>query len=216
MAFSILFDMDGVLVDSEPVINEAAILGLREYGVNAEPEDFLPFVGAGEDKYVGGVAEKYGVPYKVEMKHRVYQIYLEIVPQKIKLFEGVHELLEFLQQNGVKTALASSADRIKIQANLKAANIPQTYFKKLVSGEDVANKKPAPDIYLYAAASIGADPAECIVVEDALNGLKAAKAAGMRSIAVASSFTTDVLKSEAPDYIVDCIADVMSLLKVLP
>lgn len=64
----IIFDMDGVLVDSEPVIRMAAIRGLKEYGVFAKPEDFDPFVGAGEDRFVGGVSEKYGVPYVPEMK----------------------------------------------------------------------------------------------------------------------------------------------------
>ena len=120
----VIFDMDGVLVDSEPVITEAAILGLREYGVQAVPEDFIPFVGTGEDRFIGGVAEKYGVRYKPEMKKRVYTIYLEIVQDKIKIFEGVHELLRKLRDMGIRFAVGSSADRIKVDANLKAAGIP--------------------------------------------------------------------------------------------
>lgn len=209
---TVLFDMDGVLVDSEPVINEAAIMGLAEYGVNAIPEDFLPFVGAGEDKYIGGVAEKYGKAYKTEMKHRVYEIYLEIVKDKIKAFDGIHDLLAVLKENNFKMAVASSADLVKIEANLKAARISQDLFDVIVSGEDVANKKPAPDIYLLAAQKIGSKPGECIVVEDAVNGIIAAKAAGMKCIGVTTSFETEVLKEVNPDFICTNIYDVKSTL----
>jgi beta-phosphoglucomutase len=212
MEKAVLFDMDGVLVDSEPVINEAAILGLNEYGIKPEPEDFLPFVGAGEDRYIGGVAEKHGLVYKVEMKHRVYQIYLEIVDEKIKIFDGVHELLKFLKESNVKIALASSADIIKIEANLKAACIDKSIFDAIVSGEDVVNKKPSPDIYLYAAKKIGVIPENCIVIEDALNGIQAAKAAGMKCVAVATSFSEDQLSNEKPDRICNNIKGVRSAL----
>lgn len=215
MNYSVLFDMDGVLVDSEHVINEAAILGLAEYGVNAMPEDFIPFVGTGEDRYIGGVSRKYDVEYKVEMKHRVYQIYLEIVAEKIKIFSGVIELLQSLREMGVKTALASSADKIKIIANLEAAKIPLTFFDAIISGDDVENKKPSPDIYLLAAERIGVKYEDCIVVEDALNGIVAAKAAGMRCIAVSTSFTKEKLLQEKPEWICGDIHEVNLLIKNL-
>ncbi len=199
--YSIIFDMDGVLVDSEPVILEAAMLGLREYGVHAFPEDFIPFVGTGEDRFIGGVAEKYGVSYHVDMKRRVYEIYLEIVQDRIKIFEGVHGLLEKLQEMKVKMALASSADRVKVDANLKAAGISLHLFNAVVSGENVKNKKPAPDIFLKAAQEMNADPSCCIVIEDAVNGVTAAKTAGMKCIAVTSSFDAEQLKKVKPDWI---------------
>lgn len=176
--------MDGVLVDSEPVINAAAIAGLAEYGIQAVPDDFLPFVGSGEDRYIGGVAEKYGVPYKIAMKDRVYQIYLELVDEQIKVFPGVHQLLADLTACGYPIALASSADRIKIDANLKAAGISPFIFAAVISGQDVVNKKPDPEIYLAAAKAIAAVPTDCIVIEDAINGVMAAKAAGMKCVAV--------------------------------
>lgn len=211
--YSILFDMDGVLVDSEPVIEAAAIAGLMEYGVPAKPQDFTPFIGTGEDRYIGGVAEKYGVPYKLEMKARVYQIYLEIVPQKLKVFEGIIELLNKWQSEGVKMALASSADRIKIDANLRVAGINPSLFSAIISGEDVINKKPSPDIYLLAASRIVANPKDCIVIEDALNGIQAAKAAGMKCLAVATSFESEVLEKEGPDFICKRISDADNILR---
>jgi HAD superfamily hydrolase (TIGR01509 family) len=211
--YSIIFDMDGVLVDSEPVIEAAAIAGLKEYGVPAKPQDFIPFIGAGEDKYIGGVAEKYGVPYKLEMKARVYQIYLELVPLKLKVYDGIIELLNKWHSEGIKMALASSADRIKIEANLRVAGIPPSLFSSIISGEDVKNKKPSPDIYLMAANRIGTNPQECIVIEDALNGIQAAKAAGMKCAAVATSFPKSALEKENPDLIYDKISDADKMLR---
>ncbi|MGD8447111.1 MAG: hypothetical protein PVI94_26660 [Desulfobacterales bacterium] len=76
MTKAVIFDMDGVMTDSEHLINKAAIAGLREYGIQPEPSDFLPFTGMGEDHYIGGVARKYGLTYIPQMKARVYEIYL--------------------------------------------------------------------------------------------------------------------------------------------
>ena len=198
---AVIFDMDCVLVDSEPVILEAAMLGLQEYGVWAKPDDFTPFVGAGEDRFIGGVAEKYGVSYRKEMKKRVYEIYLDIVQDKIKVFQGVHELLSWLHGKGVKSALVSAADMIKVDANLKAAGISMELFGAVVSAENVKHKKPAPDVFIQSAQAIRVNPENCIVVEDAVNGIRAAKAGGMRCIAVTTSFTEEELAAEQPDWI---------------
>ena len=86
---AVIFDMDGVLTDSEPLINEAAVTMFRELGLVVQPEDFLPFVGTGEDRYIGGVAEKYAFPLDgPAAKKRTYEIYLDLVPQKLSAFPG--------------------------------------------------------------------------------------------------------------------------------
>ena len=207
---NIIFDMDGVLVDSEPVIEAAAIAGLKEYGVEAEPEDFTPFIGAGEDRYIGGVAEKYGVAYKKEMKDRVYEIYLEIVDDKLKVFKGTKEVLNQLTDDGYNLALASSADAVKIEANLKVADISQSLFEAIVSGEDVEEKKPAPEIYLKTADKMGEAPATCLVVEDSVHGVKSAKAANMKCAAITTSFSREELKEAGADFVGEDIKQVYS------
>jgi len=207
--------MDGVLVNSEPVILAAAIAGLKEYGVSAKPEDFVPFIGAGEDKFVGGVAEKYGVEYRVEMKRRVYEIYLEMVDSNLKVYDGTAEVLIRLKKAGYKLALASSADRIKIDANLRVAGIEKHIFTAIVSGEEVKEKKPSPEIYLKAAERIGIPPERCIVVEDAVNGIMSAKAAGMRSIGITTSFDKEVLLREGADFVCDNILQVYDIISDL-
>ena len=209
----IIFDMDGVLVDSEPVIEAAARAGLAEYGIKAVPEDFHPFVGAGEDRYIGGVAEKYGVPFKLEMKARVYEIYLEMVDKEIGIYEGIPELLAELRRMGYKLALASSADRIKVDANLKAAKIDPSVFEVLLSGSDVERKKPFPDIYLKACEGLGIDPSNALIIEDAVNGVQAAKAAGCYCCGITSSFSAEALRAEGADFIKSETPSIIELLK---
>lgn len=208
MIDSVIFDMDGVLTDSEPIINAAAIEGLHEFGVNAKPEDFTPFVGTGEDRYIGGVAELHGKKYSPDMKRRVYEIYLRILPGLIKPFPGVITLINLLKTKGINLAVASSADRVKVEANLKGIGLILTTFQTIITGEDVVNKKPAPDIYLAAAAKMHRSPENCCVVEDAISGITAAKSAGMRCVAVEHSFPAMELSSAKPDCIRNCFANI--------
>lgn len=208
MIEAVVFDMDGVLTDTEPVINEAALRGLREYGVEARPEDFEPFVGTGEDNYIGGVARLYGKAYRPEMKTRVYEIYLQILPDMVTPVPGVRELLVALRERNMPMAVATSADRIKMEANLEAVGIPIDWFAVLTVAEDVEKKKPAPDIYETTARKLGCSAAACCVVEDAVNGVQAAKAAGMRCVAVESSFPANRLRAAGADVVRQAMADV--------
>lgn len=122
---AVIFDMDGVLTDSEPLINEAAIAMFKEKGLDVQPDDFLPFVGTGEERYVGGVAEKYHFPLDpVAGKQRTYEIYFELVPSKLEAFPGVHELVNSCRQAVLRVAVASSADRLKVGINLQKIGLP--------------------------------------------------------------------------------------------
>jgi HAD superfamily hydrolase (TIGR01509 family) len=186
--------MDGVLTDSEPLICAAAMEMFREKGVTVQPEDFHPFVGTGENRYLGGVAEKYGVAMDIEVaKARTYEIYLAMVPKQLEAFPGAVELIQKCRAAGIPCAVASSADRIKIEANLNKIGLPPDTWQAIVTAEDVEKRKPDPAIFLMAAKRLGVIPAKCTVVEDAVNGIAAAKAAGMRCVAVASTFPAGLL-----------------------
>ena len=206
-----IFDMDGVLVNSEPVTRRAALEVLEGYGITATKEDFRPFVGAGEARFVGGVAEKYGVPYEPVMKDKLYEIYLRYVGESLMVYPSTKAVLQELTSRGDKIALASSADYIKIEANMKTADIPLSLFAAIVSGDDAARKKPYPDVFNAAVEKLRANPAECLVIEDALNGIQAAKAAGISVAAVTTSFTKEQLQSEKPDFIIDDLAELLTL-----
>jgi HAD superfamily hydrolase (TIGR01509 family) len=192
---AVIFDMDGVLTDSEPLINAAAIAMFKEKGLTVQPDDFVPFVGTGEDRYIGGVAEKYHFPIGlIAAKARTYEFYLELVPKQLRAFPGAAELVHKCRATGLRVAVASSADRVKIEANLRQIGLPPESWDAIVTGEEVVNKKPAPDIFLTAAAKLGLLPSECVVVEDAVNGVAAAKAARMRCVAVAQTFPAERLQ----------------------
>lgn len=206
-AKAIVFDMDGVLTDSEPLINAAAVAMFRERGWVVEPDDFLPFVGTGEDRYIGGVAELHGIELDIpQAKKRTYEIYLDLVPSRLQAFPGAVELVGLCRAAGFRVAVASSADLIKIEANLNTIGLPPALWDAVVSAEDVVHKKPAPDIFLAAARKLGLGPADCVVVEDAVNGVQAAKAAGMRCLAVAQSFPESHLR--AADLVRKRISDI--------
>jgi HAD superfamily hydrolase (TIGR01509 family) len=209
MIKAVLFDMDGVLVDSEPIINAAAIRALAEFGIQARPEDFEPFVGAGEDRYVGGVAELHGKAYVLEMKRRTYDWYLKLLPEMGRAFPGARNLVELLRRHGTACAVASSADRIKVEANLKTVlGVSLDIFAALVTGEDVVRRKPHPDIFLEAARRLDLPEEDCCVVEDAIHGIQAAKAAGMRCVAVATSFPPEALSAAGADLVRSAIAEI--------
>ena len=190
----VIFDMDGVLVDTEPYICQAAVKMFAEKGVTVQPKDFLPFVGAGEDRYLGGVAEQHGAVLDLERdKTRTYALYGEIVHGRLEPLPGVREFIGRCRARGLKLAVATSADRVKLLINLREIRLAPETFDALVNGLDVARKKPAPDIFLRAAERLGVPASRCLVAEDAVNGVQAAKAAGARCLALTTSFTREQL-----------------------
>jgi HAD superfamily hydrolase (TIGR01509 family) len=185
----ILFDMDGVLVDSEEYICRAAIMMFKEHGINVKPEDFLPFVGTGENIYIGGVAKKYNVPIDIDKeKARTYAIYEKISKDNLKSLPGVHDFIKKCRNLKLKLAVATSADKIKMMINLKAIGLGTDTFDALINGQDVYHKKPHPEIYLKASKKLGLKPSECLVIEDAITGIAAGKAAGSKCLALTTTF----------------------------
>ncbi|KAH7434565.1 hypothetical protein KP509_06G023000 [Ceratopteris richardii] len=209
---AVLFDMDGVLCNSEERSRLAAVDLFAEMGVKVTEEDFFPFMGTGEANFLGGVARVYGVKdFDVaSAKSRFFQIYLEkyAKPNSGLGFPGALDLIMQCKAAGLKVALASSADRLKIDANLAAAGLPFSVFDAIVSADAFKNLKPAPDIFLAAAKALDVATRECVVVEDALAGLQAANAAGMRCIVVTTTLSGDKLAPEGPSLIRKDIADI--------
>lgn len=202
---AVLFDMDGVLVDSEAYIRQAAMDMFLEKGHQVAPEDFLPFTGMGENRYLGGVAEKHGIPFDLEKdKARTYEIYAELVKGKLDPLDGVHDFISNCRERGLKLAVASSADPVKVNINLEEIGLERKLFQAIVTGLDIEHKKPAPDIFLKAARLLDVDPAHCLVVEDAVSGVAAGRAAGARVLALTTSFSAGELSGA--DWITSTLA----------
>jgi beta-phosphoglucomutase len=194
MIKGVLFDMDGVLVDSEAFICKAATEMFHEQGIIVKAADFQPFVGMGENRYIGGVGEKYNLQLDLaEAKARTYEIYETITDGHLDPLPGALEFVTLCREKGLRLALVTSADRIKMVVNLKAIGLSEGSFHSTINGLEVEKKKPFPDIYLKASSNLNLKPEECLVVEDAISGIKAAKAAGCKCLAVTTSFDREAL-----------------------
>ena len=204
--------MDGVLVDSEELTYTAAIEMLKQRGVVASKEDFTPFIGAGDIAYLGGAAAAHGLQYDPEMSRVTYEIYDKLVSEHGIAYENTYKTVAELKEMGVLRAVCTSADKVKMDINLKSIGL-SGMFDALINGRDIKHNKPAPDIYLKGAEMLGVSPSECLVVEDAKNGILAAKAAGMMQCAVTTTFTAKELSETVePDFITDDIYGVIDLI----
>ncbi|AWH87512.1 hexitol phosphatase HxpB [Limnobaculum parvum] len=184
MTTAIIFDMDGVLVDSEPVwVKVEQEIYLQRYGVHLGHEDFKDSAGIRIDKLLIEHHRRYSLPLE-DIPLRVEEIVTD-VGQQIQThpqpMSGVVELLETIQRHGLPMVVASSSPQKQIACVLEALNISH-YFSHQISAEGMINGKPHPAVFLRAAEILNVSPEECIVIEDAVNGMVAAKAAQMKVI----------------------------------
>ncbi len=180
MLKSIIFDMDGVLVNSEPVHYRAYLMALEPWGKTFSYEEYKTYVGTTNAVILDGLIRKFKLPitrdeFNEMMKEKKAYLYERDGYPGI---DGVPELLETLKAAGYTLAVASSSPYENILKATKALGI-QEYFDVLISGESVERSKPAPDVFWKAAEILGTAPGDCLVVEDSCNGVRAAKNAGM-------------------------------------
>jgi len=205
---AIIFDMDGVLCDSEPLIAEAACRMFAErHHISVQPSDFKPFVGTGEERFLGGVAELYGVTLSLPAdKNRTYAFYLDIIKGRLLPLSGVQSFIIQCRKRGMKLAVASSADAVKVDGNLREIQLPRSRFDAVVSGNEVTRKKPFPDLFLLAAQRIGVPARDCLVIEDAVSGIHAAVSGGMRALGLTTSFSADTLTAAGASWVAPDLA----------
>ncbi|MGI6495964.1 MAG: HAD family hydrolase [Kiritimatiellia bacterium] len=213
----VLFDMDGVLCDSEPFIREAARAMFRErHGVDIPDEAFYPFVGMGENRFLGGPAEERGIPFDpIADKARCYELYLELIRDRMPPMNGAHDFARACLDRGCRLAVASSADFVKVSGNIAQIGMAEGFFDAVVDGTMVTRHKPAPDLFLLAAGRLGLPPEHCLVIEDAPAGLQAARTAGCRALGILSSFDGQTLRDAGADWVAQDLADAMTLLPAI-
>ncbi|MCP4641552.1 MAG: HAD-IA family hydrolase [bacterium] len=206
MAHGLIFDMDGVLADTETLIARATIDMYRElYDVELTAEDFRPFIGTGAVRYTEGPAEKMGIEIDldraVQRRHERFVTMLEA--GECKPCPGALELIDAAHQAGWRLAVATSSPQKKAELTWDAIGLPLDKFDALITGDMAAQKKPHPEIYLKAIDAVALPPTSCVVVEDAISGVTAAKAAGTYCIGVTSSF--DAAQLAEADWVVDSL-----------
>ncbi|MER5297176.1 HAD family phosphatase [Streptomyces pharetrae] len=182
---SVIFDLDGTLVDSEPNYYEAGRQILAEHGVpDYTWADHERYVGISTLDTIADWKRRYGLDAPTEdlfaAKNRRY---LELARVETPTYPEMRKFVELLAAEGVPTAVASGSSLEAIDAILAATGL-DAFLRTVVSADEVARGKPAPDVFLEAARRLGVDPADCVVLEDAAPGAAAAHAAGMRCVAV--------------------------------
>lgn len=220
MVKGVIFDMDGVLVDNMSIHFKAFAAMAERYNLTAEEGvDFSHLNGRGNDDIINAlfpphiVAAK-GVEALAQEKEALYR---EIYAPTIAPVAGLSQLLEALHQKGIRCAVGSSGPKLNVDFVLERCHI-EPYFEVRISGDMVTQCKPNPEIFLTAASHLGIAPEECLVFEDARAGIAAAKAAGMKVIALTTTHTRDQLTSAEPDIIVKdftevCLESIMALFR---
>lgn len=187
----IVFDMDGVLVDSEPVHIDAWNEVVAEFGLHFDMAWFHQWIGVSDRNFTTKLVQDYNLavaPDKLlQDKRRVFEAK---ITESVLAHKGVKELMPLLHTYGL--AVATSSNRSGALMSLQGAGL-YDFFQYVITADDVLNHKPHPDCYLKAAHSLGFSPVDCIGIEDSVSGIKAAKTAGMFVIGIATSLPAHYL-----------------------
>ncbi|HKZ95029.1 MAG TPA: HAD-IA family hydrolase [Candidatus Bathyarchaeia archaeon] len=183
MIKAVIFDMDGVIVDSEPMHIEAEKRILLKHGARVSTDELRTYTGTTAEFEFTDLIQKYRLNTTVDRLFREKEaILFKLLEKKTKPTKGVIRLIKSLKKCGLRLAIASSGHRKLVQYFLRKLKIARL-FDSVVCAEDISRSKPDPEIFLKAARSLGLGPAECIVIEDSKLGVEAAKSAGMKCIA---------------------------------
>lgn len=210
---AVVFDMDGVLIDSEPLHYQALHEVLAAEGHNWTEQDNERLLGTTVPDTFRIIGDTIPLENPPEAYIETYEaMVLGILEGELQAAPGVASLLEALKERRMPLAVASSSRRSWVDATLRSLEI-RDYFSSVITGDDVENGKPAPDIYLLTAETLGFSPAACCAIEDAPNGILAAKRAGMRVVAVRTLYTQH-LSLDGADRLVNSLLelDVSALL----
>jgi beta-phosphoglucomutase family hydrolase len=213
MIKAVIFDLDGVLVDSIPYHTRTHQAIGKEFGLNLSKNELMGFNGNTNRFIYEALIGKYNLQADPRALDDHYQdLLVKSLPKKMAAMRGVALLIGNLQKKGISLGLASSSRRNFVEEILRKVSLDRM-FRVIITGEDIMNGKPAPDIFLKCAKSLEVEPGSCVVIEDAEHGITAARKAGMKCIGYQSSELMDL---SAADLLVDDFRklDVQKILKL--
>src|SRR3989344_6767927 len=191
MIHAVIFDMDGVMIGSEPIQSLAFEKIIRRYGKNPvfDENGIIQTIGMGAKDNWKILKEKHDIDEDIEVLYGLRnEVYPDLLKNALVPKDGLLSLLGMLKARKLPMAVASSSQQSHIELVLKGLGISE-YFSAMVSGHKIGRGKPHPDVFLKAAAMLKAPPMDCVVVEDTQVGVEAGKSAGMKVIAVPNRFT---------------------------
>ena len=213
---AVIFDMDGVLIDSEPLWRKAMIEGFASIGVLITEEDCKKTTGNRLKEVVEYWFEKLDILdfLPTEIEHRIINTLVKLINKEGKAISGVIEVINFCNNNNIKIGLATSSSNQLMEAVLEKLKLKNT-FKCSISAENMEYGKPHPEVFLICASQLQISPLECIVIEDSINGVIAAKAAFMRVIALPEQENINNHKFSIADYKLNNMQEVLKLFKTI-
>ena len=213
---AVIFDMDGVLIDSEPLWRKAMIEGFASIGVLITEEDCKKTTGNRLKEVVEYWFEKLNIHdvLPTEIEHRIINMLVKLINNEGKAISGVIEVINFCNNKNIKIGLATSSSNQLMEAVLEKLNLKNT-FKSSISAENMEYGKPHPEVFLICASQLQISPLECIVIEDSINGVIAAKAAFMSVIALPEHENINNHKFSIADYKLNNMQEVLKLFKTI-
>jgi HAD superfamily hydrolase (TIGR01509 family) len=198
----VIFDCDGVLVDSERIAVEIDLVILERVGLRMTRQEVIEsFVGRSASVMTGVIEAHLGLALSADLRAEFEQLYVDAFDRELKPVPGVIDALELIDQ---PICVASSSNPDSLRRKLRRTGLYESFAGAIFSAVEVRNGKPAPDLFLYAADRMGVAPDRCVVVEDSLYGVLAARAAGMRALAFASELVdSTTLEGEATTLFTD-------------
>jgi HAD superfamily hydrolase (TIGR01509 family) len=204
---AVIFDMDGLLLDTETLWHAAEVELFTRHGGEFTWDDKMAVIGTSYDFTADYFADRLGLPRQRghELVSEMISLMHDLVRRSVDARPGAVELVEGLREVAVPLGLASNSPRFLVDDALATARLGDA-FDTIVTSDDVEHSKPAPDIYLLACLRLGVEPADALALEDSASGVAAAKAAGLTCIAVPQFAETDV---SAADRIVDSLEELL-------
>ena len=196
MIKAVIFDMDGLLVDSETLAMEATLQVVPELDIAFEPGEEKNMVGVSTKKFFTDLLQKHGSAMDPKKAVDIFDdIYEKSLSTNLKAFDGAKALPQQLKERGLKLGLVSGSTAVQVNIVLNFLGI-NDLFEVVISIDDVAHSKPNPEGFLLGAQKLGVTPEECVVLEDATAGVRAGKAAGMYVIAVRNNGDQDLSEAD--------------------
>jgi HAD superfamily hydrolase (TIGR01509 family) len=211
MLRAIIFDLDGVIIDSEALHNAAVAAALAEFGVSLPQGIFEEFTGTPDEVFLDHASQAYlggSVPSATLLASK-QRIYLQ-TEDKVQAIPGAVEFLRSVRPHVAATALVTSSLRHNQELAFDRFGLAGC-FDAVVTAEDVTHTKPHPEPYLTAVVRLGLPADECLVIEDSLHGVAAARAAGCRTLGLATSYSVEALAAAGTDYVCASYAEVAAV-----
>ncbi|EKE11012.1 MAG: HAD family hydrolase [uncultured bacterium] len=211
---ALIFDMDGVIVNSEPIHEKAEAETCREFGMEVPKKEWDGFRGKKLEDIFLYVSQKYGTgkePIEQMIECKI-SLYLSYALKDMQLIDGVYEFLEKLKNSQkYRYALTTSGRKVQQDKILAKFNL-DSFFEIMVTADNVNNGKPHPEPYLITVEKLNEQPSECLVIEDSDNGILSAKSAGCQACGITTTFIKERLESVGADRVVSSFSELSKIL----